>query len=234
MSINPTKEIPVRVLKSLAVLAAFVLSSAAFAQNTITMTPSITSGNGTLTIDLTWSTNPALPAGTPCQASAVPATAEWDGPKAGSGSVTGLGPFTADQRLTLMCAFPGDSQVTYSWVPPTQNTNGTSLTDLSGYRIKQTFNATLTNDPTVAAAGETHIDVAAGQTTRTVTGIAQTGTLRAHMFARSGAGTTTDPVRWSTPSNAATKTFTGNVAVTQQVDLIVRSVPNTATGFTAQ
>lgn len=202
------------------------------AQMTVTMTPSITSGDGTLTIPtMTWSTNPPLTTGTPCTATATPATAQWSGAKAGSGSVSNLGPFTADQRLTLACGFPGDSIVTYSWIPPTTNTNGTPLTDLSGYRIKQTFNAALTTDPLVAAAGETHIDVAAGQTMRTVTGVTNVGTLRASMFARAGA----DPSpRWSAPSNSATKVFTGTVTVTQQVDLVVRSVPNAATGFTAQ
>jgi hypothetical protein len=86
----------------------------------------------------------------------------------------------------------------------------------------------LTADPAVAATSETHIDVPADQTMRTVTGITQTGTLRASIYARNTPGI------FSAPSNVATKLFTGNVLVTQQVDLIVRSVPNVVSGFTAE
>lgn len=220
-----------RRLYMLCAVAGFALGFGgfAYAQNTVTLTPSLTSGDGTLTIPtMTWATNPPLTTGTPCTASATPATSQWTGAKAGSGSVSNLGPFTADQRFTLACGFPGDSIVTYSWTPPTTNTNGTPLTDLASYRIKQTFNATLTADPLVAAAGETHVDVTAPASMRTVTGISQTGTLRGSIFARNALG------NFSAPSNVATKVFTGTVTVTQQVDVIVRSVPNVVTGFTAQ
>lgn len=202
----------------------------ASAQSTVTLTPSVTAGDGTLVTNLSWSTSPPLSTGTPCVASSTPTTPQWTGAKAGSGSVTGL-TFTADQRLTLVCTFPGDSIVTYTWTNPTTNTNSTPLTDLRGVRIKQTFNATLSADPTVAAAGETHIDVPqtpAPQTTRTVTGITQTGTLRAAAYAWNQANI------YSGASNVATKAFQGSFTVTQQVDLIVRSVPNAVAGFSSQ
>lgn len=212
-----------------AAVVAIGMSHDAHAQSTVTLTPSVTAGDGTLTTNLTWSTNPPLTTGTPCTASSVPSSPQWSGAKAGSGSVTGL-TFTADQRLTLACTFPGDSIVTYAWQNPTTNSNGTPLTDLASVRIKQTFNANLSVDPAVAATGETHIDVP--QTPplmmRTVTGIAQAGTLRAAAYARNTGGL------FSGPSNVATKVFTGNFVVTQQVDLIVRSVPNVVTGFGAQ
>ena len=67
---------------------------------------------------------------------------------------------------------------------------------------------------------------------RTVTGITTVGTLRAHMFASSGAAP--NPIRWSAPSNAAMKMFTGNVTVTQQVDLVVWAIPNAPGSFGAQ
>lgn len=222
-----------RRLLALFALAGFALGfgGLAYAQSTVTMTPSLTSGDGTLTIPtMTWATSPALTTGTPCTASATPTTPLWAGVKAGSGSVSNLGPFTADQRLTLACTFPGDSIVTFTWVNPTTNTNGTPLTDLASVRIKHTFNAALTANPDVAATGETHTDVAQVPplSTRTITGITQTGTLRGAAFARNTGGV------WSVASNVATKAFQGNVVVTQQVDLIVRSVPNVVTGFSAQ
>ena len=218
------------ILKRILLGLALGLTLHAHGQMPVTMTPSVTAGDGTLVTNLSWSTNPPLSTGTPCTASSVPNTTMWTGAKAGSGSVNGL-TFTADQRLSLVCTFPGDSIVTYTWNAPTQNTNGTPLTDLSGFRIKQTFNAALTTNPQVAATGETHIDVAASQTMRTVTGISQTGTMLGHMYAKAGSAPNE---RWSAPSNGAMKMFTGNVQVTQQVDLIVRSVPNVVTGFSMQ
>lgn len=212
-------------------LAAFLLIAAlpVFAQSTVTLTPSVTAGDGTLVTNLTWSTNPPLSTGTPCTASSVPSTPQWTGAKAGSGSVTGL-TFTADQRLTLACTFPGDSIVTFTWTNPTQNTDNSPYTNPQSVRIKYTFNPTLTTNPAVAASGETHVDVSQtpASTMRTVTGINQTGTLRGAAFAQNTNGV------FSAMSNAATKVFQGNVVVTQQVDLIVRSVPNVVTGFTMQ
>src|SRR3990172_2984362 len=78
-----------------------------YAQSTVTITPSITSGDGVLTIPtLSWSTSPPISTGTPCTATSTPASTAWDGPKAGSGTVTDLGPFTVNTRLTLSCQFP--------------------------------------------------------------------------------------------------------------------------------
>lgn len=212
----------------------FMFAQQANAQSTITMTPSITSGDGQLTIDMTWSTNPPLATGTPCTASAVPATPQWSGAKAGSGSAAGLGPFTADQRLALQCGFPGDSIVTFTWTPATTNTNSSAYTNRGLTRLRYTFNASLPTNPLPACGtgGVTCVDIddstATRPTMRTVTGITQVGTLRAFATHVNAASIE------SAASNAATKQFQGTVNVTQQVDLIVRSVPNAITGFGAQ
>jgi hypothetical protein len=204
------------------------------AQNTITMTPSITSGDGQLTIDMSWSTNPPLTTGTPCTASAVPATQQWTGAKAGAGSVTAIGPFTADQRLALQCGFPGDSIVTFTWTPATTNTNGSAYTNRALTRIRHTFNATLPTNPLPACntGGVSCVEIddstPTRPTMRTVTGITQTGTMRAVATHVNTNGAE------SAASSAATKAFQGSVTVTQQVDLIVRSVPNVVTGFSMQ
>jgi hypothetical protein len=42
---------------------------------------------------------------------------------------------TASQTPTSPPPAPGTSNVTLSWVAPTENTNGTALTDLGGYKI---------------------------------------------------------------------------------------------------
>lgn len=218
-----------RVRHHLLALFLGIFSLSAFAQSTVTFTPSVTAGDGTLVTNVTWSTNPPLTAGTPCTATSVPNTTQWSGPKAGSGSAPNL-TFTADQRLTLACTFPGDSIVTFTWTNPTQNTNGTPYNNPLNVRLKYTFNPTITTNPSTAAAGETHVDVSQtpASTMRTVTGISQTGTMTANAYAQN-----TNNV-FSGPSNAAMKTFTGNVVVTQQVDLIVRSVPNVVTGLSLQ
>ena len=212
--------------------AALLLEFAISAQSTVTLTPSITAGDGQVVIPtMSWSTSPPLTTGTPCVAGATPALVAWTGPKAGSGTVTNI-VITQNTRLTLSCTFPGDSIVTFTWTNPTQNTDGTPYSNPDIVRLKHTFGASLTNDPAIAASGETHSDspqTPTPRTTMTVTGITQVGTLRAVAFARNANGA------WSGPSSPpATKVFTGNVTVNQGVDITVRSIPNTITGLGAQ
>lgn len=204
-----------------AALALASILQEAQAQSTVTLTPSVTAGDGQLVTDVSWSTNPALPTGMPCIAGSDPAHPDWSGPKAGSGSQAGL-VFTQNTRLTLSCTFQGDSIVTFRWTNPTQNTDGTPYTNPDITRIKYTFNPQLgTDDPAVDAPGDLHVDSPHPNTMVTVTGISQTGTLRARGYARNAAGA------WSAPSNAAQKVFTGSVTVNQGVDLTIRSIPNT-------
>lgn len=208
------------------IAAVCLLASAApaLAQNTVTLTPSVTQGNGSITTDLTWSTNPALTTGTPCVASGHPS---WTGPKAGSGSQTGIVISTSGTlNLVLTCTFPGDSIVTFTWTPPTQNTDGTNYANPKDVRIKYTFNATLTPGPS-CGTGETCVDVPVPQVMRTVTGISSTGTLRAAGFARNLLDVFSDA------SNVATKSFQGNVPVTQSVAITVNPKPQPLTGFGA-
>lgn len=222
--------VPARVsaFLTLMVLASFGVSTGALAQNTITLTPSVTSGDGTITTVLTWSTNPALTAGTPCTASGHPL---WTGPKAGSGTQTITENMSGTFTLGMSCGFAGDSIVTYSWTPPTANTDGTAYTNRGIIRLKHTFAATLTAGPN-CGAGETCTDVddtvTPRPTVRTVTGITQTGTLRAAAFARNSANVFSDV------SNVATKAFTGNVVVTQSVLITVNPKPAAVTGLGAQ
>jgi hypothetical protein len=64
---------------------------------------------------------------------------------------------------------------------------------------------------------------------RTVmTGITETGTLRAVAFARNSLGVFSDA------SNVATKLFSGSVTVTQSVPITVNPKPAAIAGFDAQ
>jgi hypothetical protein len=111
----------------LAVLAVLAIASAAHAAPqpvTITVTPQTAEVSAVPV--LAWSS----PGATSCTASGG-----WSGTKATAGSetlpkVTKLG----DTLYTLTCASPS-GPVTLNWLPPTQNTDGTALTNLAGYRL---------------------------------------------------------------------------------------------------
>jgi hypothetical protein len=112
-----------RIVFGLAMLAA----AAAHAQTAgvITFRASQTSGTGSVTPVLTWSTNPA----------AVSCTAGggWTGTKAASGTQT-LPAISATTNYTLTCSWGGDS-ARLSWNAPATNTDGSVLNDLSGFRV---------------------------------------------------------------------------------------------------
>jgi len=93
--------------------------------------------NGTLTPTLSWSTTPAA---TSCMASGDSA---WSGTKAASGIQT-LTAFstTTPKAYALVCTWPGQTQAMLTWIPPTLNTDGTSLTNLAGYRVSWGASAT--------------------------------------------------------------------------------------------
>jgi hypothetical protein len=86
--------------------------------------------NGTLTPTLTWATTPAA---TSCTASG---DSTWAGTKAASGTQTlAAFPASTPKAYALVCNWPGSTQALLTWAPPTENTDGTTLTNLAGYRI---------------------------------------------------------------------------------------------------
>jgi len=112
------------VLAILAGITFALLAHAGPPAPTVTLTASPTSGVGPLSFTLTW---------TSTGASACNATGAWNGSKAlaGSQSFTGL---TASATYTLTCtAAAGWADLT--WTPPTQNTDGSALTNLADYRV---------------------------------------------------------------------------------------------------
>ena len=103
-----------------------------------TACPSTVSQNGLTTLD--WSSTDV----TSCTASG-----DWSGNKAATGSET-INASTIDSQFTLTCSGAGgtvndtvivtvvlnnNGTALLSWTPPTENTDGSPLTDLAGYKI---------------------------------------------------------------------------------------------------
>jgi hypothetical protein len=91
----------------------------------VTLRANQTSATGSLTPVLTWSTNPVARS---CRASGG-----WSGDKAVSGTQT-LPSINASTNFTLTCSWSGGTALV-RWTAPTQNTNGSALTNLGSFRI---------------------------------------------------------------------------------------------------
>jgi hypothetical protein len=96
-----------------------------------------TSGPAPLAVTVTWN----IPSGSACQAGGG-----WSGAKAAAGSEVVT--INASASLTLACTVPGPNgpgSAVLSWAIPTQNTDGSALTDLAGFNL---YSGT-TNPPTI-------------------------------------------------------------------------------------
>jgi len=113
---------------ALKVLPLLAFAAAAHAQTagTINFSANQTSATGSLAPVLTWSTSPVA---TSCTASGG-----WSGTKFASGSET-LPTITASASYTLTCVWGGGS-ANVSWAIPTKNTDGSTLTDLAGFKVR--------------------------------------------------------------------------------------------------
>jgi hypothetical protein len=107
---------------------ALLCAGAAHAQTAgvITFSSSPTSGLGMVTPKLTWSTTPA--------AASCTASGGWSGTKAASGSVT-LTAVRANTNYTLTCNWGTVGSATLAWNTPTRNSDGTTLTDLTSFKV---------------------------------------------------------------------------------------------------
>jgi hypothetical protein len=90
----------------------------------LSVTP--TTGKGSVTPRLTWSTTPAA---TSCTASGG-----WSGTKAASGSQT-LAAIYGNTNFTLTCSWSGAGSALVRWTAPTTNTDGSPLTDLASFKV---------------------------------------------------------------------------------------------------
>jgi len=94
---------------------------------TFTATP--TTGTAPLSTVVTWD----VANGTNCQAGGA-----WSGTKAAKGSETITISKIGADTLTLACSVPGPNgpgKAVLTWTKPTQNTDGTALTDLAGFNL---------------------------------------------------------------------------------------------------
>jgi len=94
---------------------------------TLTFTAETTTGTESVIPVLTWSTAPL--------ADSCVASGSWSGAKVPAGTET-LPPITSSQTYNMTCIWP-DGKATLTWVAPTENTDGTPLTDLAGFKIYQ-------------------------------------------------------------------------------------------------
>src|SRR3954462_14236068 len=112
-----------------ALLALPLMLLGGFAQaqtaGTVTLTANKTSAQGSLTPVLTWSTTPV--------ASSCTASGAWSGTKFASGSET-LPAITSNKSYTLTCTW-GNGTAALTWTAPTKNSNGSTLTDLAGFKV---------------------------------------------------------------------------------------------------
>jgi hypothetical protein len=120
---------------------------------------------------------PVVPAGdsvvlswSSANTSSCSASGGWSGSKASRGSAT-VGPLSQSTTFTLTCSGPGGNAVamlsvsvlgvvTLGWQAPTENVDGSSLTDLAGYRIYYgEFSRAYTDEVPVGNAGSTEYAV---------------------------------------------------------------------------
>ncbi len=175
------------------------LSGTAHAQTAgvVTLRANQTSGTGSVTPVLTWSTNPVA---TSCTASGG-----WSGTKAASGTQT-LSAINANTTYTLTCTW-GTGSARISWTAPTRNTDGTNLTNLARFRVLHGTSASSLNHSVTVS------DITARSTT--ITGLSP-GTWYFAVRAVNSAGAESDN------SNVASRTVAGASAA-QSVSITVTS-----------
>ncbi len=158
---------------SLTMALLIIFAARAFAAPTVTLTASPSQAISPASITLTWSSTGAA---------ACAATGGWSGAKATSGTQT-LTDVRTSATYTLTCS-EGSGTADLTWTAPTQNTDGSALTDLVSYKVY-----TATSAAGVDAA--TPVTVAAPATTYTVTGLAA-GTWHFGIRARNAQGIDSD------------------------------------------
>ena len=182
-------------------------ATVAFAQE-IQFSSDVTQANGQASPTLTWDTTPL--------ASNCVASGDWSGDKGGAGTET-LPTITSSATYTLSCTWTGVGSATLSWTPPTENTDGSPLTDLAGFKLY--YGVESGNYP-----AQVEIDNP-GVTTYVVEGLAE-GTWYFAATAYNSAGIESDY------SAEATKIVQAPEA-TESVAIVINPVPNPPAGLTA-
>lgn len=139
----------------------------------------------------------------------------WSGAKASSGTQTIPGVTGAEPKFTLTCS-TNNGTARVGWTPPTQNVDGSAITDLVGFRIKygttpsNLFQSVLVSDP---AASSYAIESLAA------------GTWYFNVVAMNRQNIDSDP------SSTGTKTIAGT-SVTRTASVKLGTKPKPPTGIT--
>lgn len=175
---------------------------------TLTLTFSSAVDADGVTPTLTWTTAP--------EAKRCEARGAWTGDKAIAGSET-LAKVQTTTTYGMECWW-GESSAKLTWTPPTQNTDGTTLTNLGGYRILYGQAADQLTQ-TLAVANP-------GAASQTITGLA-TGTWYFGVRAFNTTGQESDT------SALVSKTLT-DVAQSRSVDVTVTPAPKGPSGVAVE
>lgn len=110
------------------IAVALLLAAPAFAQvPSLTFTLETTNPDGrSLVPRLTWTTTPA--------AASCAASGSWSGTKLASGTEI-LAAVSSSQSYGLLCTWPGQKTAKLTWAAPVKNTDGSTLTDLTGFKV---------------------------------------------------------------------------------------------------
>lgn len=193
-----------------ALLVLLLVMGTAQAQNTLVFTAETTTGTEQVTPVLTWTTTPA--------ADLCTASGDWSGVKLPAGQET-LAPITSSATYNITCEWTDDS-ATLSWTAPTQNTDGTDLTDLAGFKLKRGLSPGGPYD-------QATIDIPDPNATSHVDGPLLGGEYCYVSLAYNAIGTESDN------SNEACKTVEPGLD-TKSVGITVNAKPNAPSGMTIQ
>ena len=195
-------------MMTMGLVAALMMAGQAIAATTFQA--SVTSANGELRTTLTWNSDRAG-----CVASGHEA---WTGAKPASGTLELPAiSLSGTYALKLTCSSPADRKATVTWVNPTQNTDGSTLTDLAGVRVYWGQGQNPTEFRFIAAPG-----------TQTVFENLADGTWRFAATALNAQGVE------SARSDEVSKAITGAVLEEETVTLTVNPQPNAPSGLSVE
>lgn len=193
-----------------------------------------TTGTSSVVPELTWCTDTLNPGEDVAQAcvSVVKAAASctatgpanWAGTKAAAGTAT-LPAITANTTYGLSCSWPDDTSITVQWTNPTENTNGTPLTDLD--RVVFAFRQGAGTITTACQPPVRCENVKPPISPKTFDNFAL-GTWRIVGWAVNAGGT------FSPATAEVSKVNLAAAAIARDVTITVAGQPNTITGVQAQ
>lgn len=185
----------------------FLLGTIASAQNTVTLTAAVTSGNGVVTPVLTWDTAPLA---TDCLASGG-----WSGNKGGAGSEM-LADITSSATYNLDCTWDGGDTASLTWTLPTENEDGSAYTDQNLLTIYASVDGGAEEAPVVISNPLVTSRVLSGR---------PVGDNCFEITATNLLGVE------SQRGGTACKTITGTVQMSESIGITVNPIPNSPSGL---